>query len=442
VQFFNEEELVIEYAAPEVKKTLPENALGMLNMYVGHPLFNHYINVYETQEILDDVLALVEEDSTLCNNIISTRENLKEDPNYGMTGRNEHPSDDGTEATNFDEALNKVNTLTSDRRMSIENAIDQVAKEIVGEEQDPDSFKGVVDQLWGMAADAGLVKHDFGSTFSDQVLAPNETVSAHNDEIDAEEFYGDARFAESKEETCACGCIKESCDCGPECDCGCNSMKEGDPFARQSKRNLANPKERMSLINPEDKISHGIKGLGEDFDIPPLRRNIDADKLKEIFPEIRHLRAQGYDYDTLPGELAKMVGNRDLAGELRGNVVAAIKFTDAQQNTGDVDEAKARPDWVGSREDAMLDRLDRGGYGDRVINDPAPKGEVEDKYSKMARDQGVPDEDTPTKQEYSKKPRYEEVEMPHHLPEAEAPEGTPELSEDGARIIQLARYKT
>lgn len=38
-------------------------------------------------------------------------------------------------------------------------------------------------------------------------------------------------------------------------------------------------------------------------------------------------------------------------------------------------------------------------------------------------------------------PKYEEVEMPHHLPETEKPEGTPELSEDGARIIELARFK-
>jgi len=102
----------------------------------------------------------------------------------------------------------------------------------------------------------------------------------------------------------------------------------------------------------------------------------------------------------------------------------------------EVDESKGQADWVSSRQDAMDRRLDRAGYGDRTKQD-APKAKKRDQYDDMADRAGI----DPKTGMRNKKPRYEEVEMPHHLPAAEKPKGTPKLSEDGARIIELARYK-
>ena len=477
VEFFNEEELAIEDTIPTIKKTLPETALHMLNVYQGHPLFKHYIKEYKKQEIIDDVLALTEEESVLYKKI-------REFANYGIDSMNvgrAAPADGGNNGVvDIDGALKKVQTLISDRRLSLENAINQVAKEMGGMNADSKSKDEISEELWSAAENAGLVMHDFGSTFSDEILSPNETIDAHQKEIDAEEFYGDAKFTESladfgegiegfiaaitelknrgypyedamsfaKEEwdvagfdeaeiehvvnsvydvedsaefddgmdgdhdsamtsagmgsdedygyfgddmyeemnrvrinaglpplseakSCSCDCDNcgDECKCATDCDCGCKSIKEGDPFGRQSKRHLKNPKERMSLINPEDKIT---KSFSED----------------------------------------------------------------------EVEEAKAIPDWVKGREETMVNRLDR-----KQSRDFEPRGDEEpdDKYAAMAKKQGVTGNERPKKtvRGVRENENYVEVDMPHHLPKvAETQVGEPQLSEDGARIIQLARYKT
>jgi len=250
IEFFNEEDLSIDDSAPTIKKTLPENALSMLNLYSNHPLFDHYLGLYEEQEILDEVLSLIEEDSTLWNRVSENR---------GML--NEFNSDI-TEA-NFEESLGKIKKLTADRRMNMENAINQVSKEIMGDNQDAEMLTKVIEKLTTLATESGLMPNDFGTTFTDQVLAPNETIEAHTAEIEAEEYYGDAKFSESVDEDTFEEMNQIRKNAGMEALVSEDTVEEGDPFARQSKRNLANPKARMSLINPEDKIGSSTLGVKE-----------------------------------------------------------------------------------------------------------------------------------------------------------------------------------
>lgn len=557
-EFYKEEELVIEDAAPEVKKTLPENALGMLNMYMGHPLFNHYMKLYEEQEILDEVLSMIEEDSKLWESVTASRGILNE-------------FDDGTMAANLDQALARINSLTADRRLSTENAINQVAEEIAGED-DEEAFNNIKEKLWGMANDSGLVKHDFGSTFSDEVLAPNETVSAHNDEIDSEEYYGDAMFAESamewnpgywhqmeqmlakgstaddimtfaheefdndmdsndihlmvfdffnengvdydadtpddepfdhddmydiesglgsagmgtdeyygdfggddfyemnqmrknagmeplvrEEASCACGCESGKCNCGPDCGCDCHksSMEEGDPFGRQSKRNLKNPKSRMSLINPEDKMNHDMKSLGEDDD--EFAKAVQASNKEKS----DRLRAQGDEWEcpkcgfgykgckcgeeevdekTLLPRKKTLDAEKDKSDDVQSHLKK--KFANKPYMKEDeIDEAKTKPDWVGNRERTMINKLSRG---DKAPYNPRDEEEPTDKYAQMAKDRGVTGKEKPTHKVRGvrENENYVEVDMPHHLPQTEEVHTEePTLSEDGARIIELARYK-
>lgn len=440
VEFFNNDELTLEEdAAPIIEKTLPENALHMLNMYQGHPLFNHYMKMYENQKIMKDVLVLVEEESKLWNSI-------NEFANYGtdgMTmGRGEHPLSTEENPMNMDEALNKVRTLISDRRLSLDNAINMVADEIASMNEIDIEKDNIVEELWSIAEDTGLVKHDFGSTFSDEVLSSNDTIDAHKTEIEAEEFYGDATFNEEvggddiyeemnrvrinagleplaeEKESCSCDC-GDDCNCDPDCDCGCKNLKEGDPFGRQSKRNLKNPKGRMSLINPEDKINHGIKSIRED--------DLEEDSKGCKYPMWDDKEKATHEYCDEPKKSGSSYCDKHHKSTHKGD-------------KRDVDEAKAIPDWVKKREDNMVRHLDRKQSQDF---EPRDEDEVKDKYSAMAKKHNVVGDEKPKKhvRGVRENDKYVEVDMPHHLPKTEQPTGEYELSEDGARIIQLARYK-
>ena len=222
-----------------------------------------------------------------------------------------------------------------------------------------------LDAVWDAALDMysnEIARHDIESMV-DQAFNPIDDDGQPDDYTELQDFMGgdDGDHGQFYEEMDR---VRKNAGLPP-------MVREGDPFGRQSKRNLKNPKARMSLINPSDKISSGT--LGED----------------------------------------------------------------------DVDEAKAAADWAGNRQGAMDNRLDRSGYGDRDIK-RSKRSTANDKYAQMAKDRGIPDRTTPQSHEMpakkSYKPRYEEVEMPHHLPKAEKPSGTPKLSEDSARIVQLARY--
>jgi hypothetical protein len=203
VEFFKEEDLFVEEdKAPSIKTTLPENAFDNLNLYLGHPLFKHYVKTYEAQGIMDDVMAIVEEDTKLWEEITNVRQNLSEYDGSNAVGDNMAmgrvgQEDDGDVDT-FEQALEKVKALIADRRLSLEEAIHQVAEEMAKMSANPESVEDFEEQLWGAAEESGLVNHDMGRTFDDDVLGPDKEISDDKAEINAEEFYGDARFAESQ----------------------------------------------------------------------------------------------------------------------------------------------------------------------------------------------------------------------------------------------------
>ena len=90
----------------------------------------------------------------------------------------------------------------------------------------------------------------------------------------------------------------------------------------------------------------------------------------------------------------------------------------------------------------MVDRIDRK-QSQRSEYKPRDEEEVVDKYSKMAADQGVTGDGKPKKhvRGVRENDKYVEVDMPHLLPKTEQPTGKYELSEDGARIVELARFR-
>jgi hypothetical protein len=63
-----------------------------------------------------------------------------------------------------------------------------------------ETSESIADKLWAMVEDAGLVGHDAGSSMADDILEPDDTIAAHKTEINSEEYYGDAKFSESKDE--------------------------------------------------------------------------------------------------------------------------------------------------------------------------------------------------------------------------------------------------
>ena len=189
VEFFKEEELVIEEDnAPRTEKILPHTALHTLNVYVGHPLFDRYISLYEEQEIFDDVLSLVEENSKLWNTIAEARQRLTEfvwgdiDPQI------------------IEDAVDKLKELKAERRTSMKDAIDKISQEISDGHLDgtAEAKAVVAKEIWKRADEEGLINHDFGGKFADRALSNNDVVSGHRDEIDAEEYYGPAKFSETE----------------------------------------------------------------------------------------------------------------------------------------------------------------------------------------------------------------------------------------------------
>jgi len=188
VEFFKEEELIVEEdKAPTVEKILPETALHTLNVYVGHPLFDRYVSLYEEQKIFDDILNLVEEDSTLWKTIEETRERLTEFVWGDM------------DAQVIEDAVEKLKELKAERRMGMKDAIDGIAQEIADAYHDssPEAQEIVAKEIWKRADEEGLINHDFGGNFADDAMSNNEVVAGDKDEIDAEQYYGPAKFGEA-----------------------------------------------------------------------------------------------------------------------------------------------------------------------------------------------------------------------------------------------------
>jgi len=188
VEFFKEEELIIkEDKTPKVKKILSETAAHRLNLYVGHPLFEQYIGYYEERKMFDDILNFVEEDSKLWNTIAEARERLTEfvwgdlDPQI------------------IEDAVERLKELKSERRTGMKDAIDQLSQEISdGHLDGTDEAKEVVArEIWKRADEEGLIKHDFGSKFADAALSNNDVIAGDKAEIDAEQYYGPAKFGEA-----------------------------------------------------------------------------------------------------------------------------------------------------------------------------------------------------------------------------------------------------
>lgn len=194
VEFYKEEDLELdEDGAPTVEKILPETALHTLNMYLDHPLFKHYIGLYETQGILDEVVSMIQEDSSLYERVHKYRKNMKEDhSNRWMEERKEA----------LDSAFEDLKNSVLERRESLEAAIDRLATELsdVLDDGDPDAKNEAAEALWTKAEEIGMVKHDAGSDFADTVLSPAKEVQMHKDEINAEQYYGDAKFHEDEDD--------------------------------------------------------------------------------------------------------------------------------------------------------------------------------------------------------------------------------------------------
>lgn len=204
VQFFREEDLHIDDSSPKIKKILPENAHSTLNLYMNHPSFNYYLKMYEEQGILDEVISLIEEDSKLWTKVLETRKTLNEYPagNYEAnppTGNMHrvYPAANQEETT-MDNAMEKLATMISDRKMSLDVAIEKLAQEMADKYHDGDEDEKlrIVEDLYSRAEEFGLTSNDPGSTFADDILAPNEEIKKDKTEIEAEEYYGSARFNE------------------------------------------------------------------------------------------------------------------------------------------------------------------------------------------------------------------------------------------------------
>lgn len=192
VEFFREEELKLEEDnAPTIKKTLPETALYNLNMYKNHPLFNHFMTIYENQKVLDDVMGMVKEDSELYLRVVEAREKLKEGPLVEFDWSTYDPQ-------MIDAAVDKARNMVSDRRKNLNDAIKELAHEIASAHfgGDQEAEEVLAKEIHNRAEEEGLVKHDFGSTFADDSLSANDEIDGHKAEVDAEEYYGDAKFQE------------------------------------------------------------------------------------------------------------------------------------------------------------------------------------------------------------------------------------------------------
>ncbi len=192
VEFYKEEDLKMEEDdSPKVEKILPETALHTLNMYLEHPLFNHYLGLYETQGILDEVVDMMQDESELYERTCKHRRLMKEGPgNMWMHERKDA----------LDRAFEELKLVAQSRKESLDVAIDRLATSVTDELDagDPDAKNEAVEALMGMAQDAGMIKHDAGSQFADQVISPAEEIQTHKDEVGAEEYYGDAKFHEEE----------------------------------------------------------------------------------------------------------------------------------------------------------------------------------------------------------------------------------------------------
>ena len=188
VEFFKEEELIIEEdKTPKVEKILPETALHRLNLYVGHPLFERYVSYYEERKMFDDILNLVEEDSKLWKIISETRQKLTE----FMWG--------DMDPQVIEDAVDKLKDLKAERRIGMNDAIDKVAQEISDGFLDgsPEAKETVTKELRKRAEEEGLIDSDFGGKFADAALSNNEVIAGDKNEIDAEQYYGPAKFGEA-----------------------------------------------------------------------------------------------------------------------------------------------------------------------------------------------------------------------------------------------------
>lgn len=185
VEFFKEDELELEDDFPVNETSSSETALHNLNLYLGHPLFSHYMNLYNSQDLIETVLDDVQEDSKLWSAI---REFDFDASAYT-----------NDEERLLDLAFEQLRQQTSsERRESIEAAIERIASELVNDHYDGDEkAKEIASQkLWSRAEKEGLIRHDLGSEFADQSLTKPDSISTDKDEISAETHYGDASYHE------------------------------------------------------------------------------------------------------------------------------------------------------------------------------------------------------------------------------------------------------
>lgn len=186
VEFYKEEDLALdEDTGPKIEKILPETALDTLNMYMGHPLFKHYVSLYDTQGILDEVVDMMEDGSTLLETTVETRKRLNEFA-------------PGNESAAMDAAFDELKLKIQGRMEGVDEAIEEIAEKLANELHggDQEAKMMIASELRHKAEEAGMIKHDAGSDFADDVLSPSDELENDSNEIDAEEYYGDSRFHE------------------------------------------------------------------------------------------------------------------------------------------------------------------------------------------------------------------------------------------------------
>lgn len=190
VDFFNEQddENIDEKSHKGKKKTENQKdkadsineAFDKLNFSRNIKEFDGFLKEYNEKGILDQILSFVEEKSNLWKMIKERRP---------MTASSMASPMVGPEEQRLQDAFRELSVIVNDRAKSIEQAIQELSQDF----EDPEN---IANQLHQMAREAGLEKNDFGSTFADDVLSPNEEIQRGKEENKAEEFYGRAQFSE------------------------------------------------------------------------------------------------------------------------------------------------------------------------------------------------------------------------------------------------------
>ena len=505
VEFFKEEELIIEEdKAPRVEKILPHTALHTLNVYVGHPLFDRYVSLYEEQEIFDDVLSLVEENSKLWNTIAEARHRLTEfvwgdiDPQI------------------IEDAVEKLKELKSERRTGMKDAIDQISQEISDGHLDgtAEAKEVVAKEIWKRADEEGLINHDFGGKFADAAMSNNEVIAGAKDEIEAERYYGPAKFGEADApmdagrsrytattppdfgdrdgapeelEPCRkCGdrhegpcplydaeaglrqvgdveiqAIWEAPDVETKRQLSLELIKDfhfKDETSRRLEMNKLNAMVRPQQFNEwaKNMLLHG-EGMGFGTGRGPQRReSIEHNSDLARISELAGIRKNDVEEDAAS---EKKLGRRKAGSYGRpGSKQQKQMASKSSRRAGKEDiKAALKKESFGAFPDPEDgDGDETGTYGRRMKPLPSHPDEEEEDFNAHTNESIATFDNMPLlldkKQvESTNEPEISEDfsdevtldNMPLLLKQEEVePTGEPEISEDGARIIQLARYRT